>query len=185
MKPYPAYKESGVEWIGAVPEGWEVKRLKWLSKNIVTGRTPPTDIPEYFDGNIDWFTPADFGGNLVLHNASRKISKSAVENLGLELYPKRSVLLVGIGATLGKIGIIEQEAYSNQQINAILFNEQEMTPYFGAYFLDVFRDMIVSSSNAATLAILNQTKTKGLDIFVPPLPEQRASPPTAMKKPRK
>ena len=31
MKPYPAYKDSGIEWIGEIPEGWDVKKLKWLA----------------------------------------------------------------------------------------------------------------------------------------------------------
>lgn len=39
VKPYPKYKGSGIQWIGEIPEGWEVKRIKSFSR-ILTGPTP-------------------------------------------------------------------------------------------------------------------------------------------------
>jgi type I restriction enzyme S subunit len=60
MKPYPAYKNSGVEWIGEIPKAWEVKRLKYLDK-CVMGQSPASDdcnetglgIP-FLQGNADF-----------------------------------------------------------------------------------------------------------------------------------
>jgi restriction endonuclease S subunit len=81
------------------------------------------------------------------------------------------VLIIGIGATLGKIGIIRNSASSNQQINAIEFKEI-MTPLFAAYFLCSFESVIKNMSNAATLAILNQNSTKNILLTYPPKEEQ-------------
>lgn len=39
-KPYPAYKDSGVEWLGRVPEHWSIRQLKSLAR-LTTGITPP------------------------------------------------------------------------------------------------------------------------------------------------
>jgi len=151
-----------------------VKKLKFVTKGVITGKTPPSSKPEFYNGNIDWFSPGDFKKEFILSESKRKITKLAIEKAGIKLYPPYSVLLIGIGATLGKIGIIINSASSNQQINAIIFDENNMIPFFGLYFLHSFKDAIVGLSNSATLAILNQTQTKELDIFVPPIEEQTA-----------
>lgn len=58
MRPYPAYKDSGVDWLGAVPEGWEVVPVK-AAFDVIGGTTPKTDIEDYWAGEISWITPAD------------------------------------------------------------------------------------------------------------------------------
>jgi type I restriction enzyme S subunit len=55
---YPAYKPSGVEWLGEVPEHWGVVPLK-REFDVVGGSTPKSDMQEYWDGDIQWITPAD------------------------------------------------------------------------------------------------------------------------------
>ncbi|MBC2694111.1 MAG: hypothetical protein HF982_02295 [Desulfobacteraceae bacterium] len=46
MKPYPKYKDSGVEWIGDVPEGWSISKLKWLSQ-VYSGTNMKNEIGTY------------------------------------------------------------------------------------------------------------------------------------------
>ena len=174
MKEYPKYKPSNIEWIGKIPEHWELKKLKYVAKNVQTGNTPPSENAEYYkDGDIDWFTPADFNDVLVLSDSKRKITDKALNDNVAKIYDSYSVLLVGIGATLGKIGIIEKKSSSNQQINAITF-KINYNGYFGAYYLKSIANTIISLSNASTLAILNQSQTKEIIILVPPLPEQQS-----------
>ena len=173
LNPKAKLKPSGVDWLGDIPEHWEVKRLKFVTKSIQTGKTPPTGVEEYFaNEDYDWFTPGDFDTDLILTNSTRKISQSAVDDEGLKLYESNTILLVSIGATLGKVGIVSKRCFSNQQINAITFNEKVLIPYFGCYFLDSYSQIILMQSVAATLAILNQEKTKDLLITVPPIKEQ-------------
>lgn len=166
------FKTTGIPWLGDIPEHWEVKKLKYITENVQTGNTPPSTNPEYFfEGDIDWFTPGDFNDSLILKNANRKISELALKDRVVKLYKPSTVLLIGIGATLGKVGIIENEASSNQQINAITF-DKDINPYFGLYFLYSISATIVSLSNAATLAILNQSQTKDIPFLTPSLKEQ-------------
>lgn len=168
-------KPSNIDWLGDVPEHWEVKKLKNVTTSIQTGKTPPTNNEEYFlNDDYNWFTPGDFGNSIMLSNSTRKISQLAVEGEGLKLFEKHTVLLVAIGATLGKIGIVTDVCFANQQINSITFNQSEIFQLFGAFFLESKTDMIKKQSVASTLAILNQEKTKELLITVPPLEEQTA-----------
>ena len=59
-QPYPAYKPSGVPWLGDVPAHWEVRRLRSVA-DVINGATPSTNVPDYWDGHILWVTPDDLG----------------------------------------------------------------------------------------------------------------------------
>ena len=172
LEPNVKMKDSGIEWIGEIPEHWEVKRLKFITQSISTGSTPPTSEPKYYrEGALNWFSPSDFKENLLLETSKRKINGHSVDEKKVTLYDKNTVLLVGIGATLGKVGIINEPSTCNQQINAISFNIV-FNPYFGLYYLHTIRDAIISFSNFSTLPILNQTQTKDIYITCPPRTEQ-------------
>lgn len=171
LNPNAAMKDSGVEWLGEIPEHWEVVKLKYLIERVETGKTPSTTRDDFFDeGTINWFGPGDFT-SLKLNESIRKITKLAVTENCINLYPANSILLIGIGATLGKVAITENECFSNQQINAIIFNNK-IEPFFGLYYLDSIKEIIRNESNSSTMAILNQSKTKDLLLLLPPLEEQ-------------
>ncbi len=172
INPDVKLKDSGIDWLGKIPEHWEVKKLKYLTKGVITGKTPPSSNLSYYNGDIDWFAPGDFNNRLVLKNSKRKITEQAITEAGMKIYPPNSVLLVGIGATLGKLGITINSATSNQQINAIIFDEKKVNPFYGLYFLVSFKNAIIRLANSATLAIFNQTQTKAFEVFVPEKEEQ-------------
>ena len=166
-------KPSGIEWLGDIPVHWEVLPLRRITSRVATGRTPPSTTTDYFtDGNLNWFTPSDFSTAIELHNSARKVTLEAIEDGVCTLFPERSVFLVGIGATLGKVAVSTTTGSANQQINAIL-PDRDNDPYFMAYFLHGYRIEVRVTSNGNTLGILNQDGTKSLLMPVPPLSEQR------------
>lgn len=174
LNPNVNFKDSGIEWIGEIPEHWKVKKLKFVAKNIFTGSTPPTENEAYFeDGRFDWFTPADFTENIILYNSKRKITDLALSQSKIKTYPPNSILFVGIGATLGKVGVNIKECASNQQINAIIIDDKN-TSFFIAFFLKNNIESIRILANTATLPILNQTQTNEITVPYPPLTEQQA-----------
>jgi type I restriction enzyme, S subunit len=167
------YKDSGIEWIGEIPEHWVFSKLRFVTLSVQTGSTPSTEKDEYFEGgDFNWYTPADFSTeSILLESSKRKITKYAVDQGTVRLFPKHSVLMVGIGATLGKIGITNSFCSSNQQINSIQFNSK-VIPLFGAYYLFSNNINIVGLANFATLPILNQSQTKEIPIIIPLIKEQ-------------
>ncbi len=172
INPHATLQPSGIDWLGEIPEHWEVKKLKYVANKVQTGSTPPSSREEYFESEVDWFTPSDFSDNMRLSNSKRKISQLAIKDEVTKLFPSNSVLLVGIGATLGKVGYIEDPASSNQQINAITMDSLEKAKFY-SYFLYVNQPNIVALANAATLAILNQAQTKDIPVIVSPAEEQK------------
>ena len=166
-------RPSGMEWLGDIPVHWEVLPLRRITSRVATGRTPPSTTTDYFtDGNLNWFTPGDFSTAIELHNSARKVTLEAIENGVCTLFPERTVFLVGIGATLGKVAVSTTTGSANQQINAIL-PDRDNDPYFMAYFLYGYRTEVRVTSNGNTLGILNQDGTKSLLMPVPPLSEQK------------
>lgn len=172
LNPNAEMKDSGVVWLGDVPYNWEVKKIRYLIDKIYTGSTPPTANTEYYDeGDWNWFNPADFKKSLFLSDSKKKLNSLAIIENKVDLIPKNSVLIIGIGATLGKVGLAQVDCSTNQQINSLIINK-ENSPKFITYALSVQREIMSLISNSATLAIMNQEKTKSIILAVPPLAEQ-------------
>lgn len=172
FKSYEKYKYSGVEWIGEIPHRWKVLKLKYLSKNIQTGTTPSTRYEEYFDGDINWFTPGDFSESKSLFESGRKVSELAVIDNEVKILPKGTVLLVGIGATLGKVAVLENDSSFNQQITGIETKEVYNSSYL-YYWLWINKDTIYQIANFTTLPIINNQFIKEFYCIVPSLEEQK------------
>lgn len=173
LNPNAPMRDSGTEWLGMIPGHWGINELKRYVDFVQTGTTPSTEKREYFENpTFNWFTPSDFcDNNIYLEESKRKVSEIAVNDQACRVFPENTVLLIGIGATLGKVGISKNKCSANQQINAIIFNH-DINPVFGAYYLSSIKEIIVSMANAATLAILNQSNTKEIHITCPPIEEQ-------------
>jgi len=171
LNPAALMKDSGIDWLGEIPAHWEVLPLRRIADRVVTGRTPPTADGGFFaDGVVPWFTPGDFDG-LFLGDAEKSLTLDAFIEGHAVRFPANSVLLVGIGATLGKVAIAPMTCSSNQQINAIMV-KADAAPIFLAYFLHTFRAEVRISASGNTLPILNQDKTKAIMVARPPLAEQ-------------
>lgn len=170
INPDAPLKDSGVEWIGQVPEHWEVMMLKRCA-TIKTGCTPPTKELKYYENeDIDWFTPGDIGDDNV-SEAEKKISNIAKKDGVCRIFPSHIVYFVGIGATIGKVSYCDIEASANQQINAIIPNHRGDYRFL-TYCLKSQKEEIFLTANTVTLPIINQERTGSLLIPVPPLSEQ-------------
>lgn len=172
MKRYETYKDSGIQWVGEIPSHWDTNKLKYFA-DISTGTTPSTANEEYWnEATENWYTPADFNeGDIHLNGSSRKVAAMAFEKSACKVFKKNVVLVVGIGATLGKIGFSRVECSANQQINAIEFYDN-VYPLFGAYYLSSLKEVMKSLASAATLAIMNQSVTGSIPFVCPTLAEQ-------------
>ena len=172
LDPNVEMKDSGVEWIGKVPSNWEVAPIKRYS-NIHTGNTPSTKEERYYDSeDINWFTPGDFYKD-SLNESSKKISEISKKENACRIFPAKSVYMIGIGGTIGKIAICEEEASANQQINIIVPNANTDYKYL-AYCMRCQKTEIILSANVVTLPIINQDKTGYLFMPHPKMCEQKS-----------
>lgn len=172
LNPNVEMKDSGVEWIGEVPKHWEVAPIKRYV-NIFTGNTPSTQEERYYNSeDINWFTPGDFYKD-SLNESNKKISEISRKENACRIFPPKSVYMIGIGGTIGKIAICEEEASANQQINIIVPNTNTEYKYL-AYCMRCQKEEIILSANVVTLPIINQDKTGYLSMPHPQKGEQNS-----------
>ena len=171
LNPDAPMRDSGIEWIGEIPEHWEVKRLKNIFK-LKTGTTPDGfDIVNEDSEIIPWFTPSDISDDCCeLHQSERKLYKSEVGEI--ELFPKGSLMFVGIGASAGKLGYSHILGYSNQQITALIPDNCNGKYYY--YFLIADRKRLRDNAFFTTLPIINNGYLSQNKIVYPPIAEQQA-----------
>lgn len=85
-------RDSGVAWIGKIPDDWEVKRTKYLF-TLESGATPKSENDAYFDGDIPWITPADYKTNDVyVSQGRRNISELGLNSCSAKLIPSGSII---------------------------------------------------------------------------------------------
>lgn len=171
LNPDAPMKDSGVEWLGQVPEHWEVVAVRNVTKFVSTGSTPKREESFTETEEVNWFTPGDFLSHFILTDSEKYISRDSVIKGDAKLYPANSVVIIGIGATLGKVAVINKEFSCNQQINVVVPNEK-IESHFLAYSLLAQKEQMQLSSNSSTIGIMNQDKTKSLKILAPPISEQ-------------
>ncbi len=171
LDPNAKMKHSGVEWIGEIPEGWEVKRLKYIMDKIKTGTTPPTSIQAYFDGGVNWYNPKDLNHEILI-DSEKTISQKAIDRNEIKLFEKDSILIVGIGATTGKTAYMSDYGAFNQQITG--FHSKKHLNYYYFFLLKSLSTVMLNVASYTTLPILNNEFFKSFWLVVPPLDEQTA-----------
>jgi len=154
---------------------FKVENIGKYITTISTGTTPPTNKQEYFNnGNINFYTPSDIGHLMYLTKAERKITELAIKDKKARVFQKGTLLFVGIGSTVGKIGIIADEyATSNQQITGFMVNQQFLLKEYVYYYFDCFKQITTKEQTKATLPIVNQNKILNIPIPLPPIAKQQ------------
>ncbi len=165
-------KDSGVDWIGQIPEGWEIGRLKDFVK-FQTGTTPPQSVGVNQDeSGVPWFKPGDFSDNSIdLLSSENHITHEVVMQYNLSVYPKKTILLVGI-ASIGKVGYSAQPSYSNQQITA-LRTIGEIYPRYLAYLIFSSGRFIKETALYTVVPIINNQYLATMRLVLPSENEQK------------
>jgi type I restriction enzyme S subunit len=175
LDPNAPMRDSGVEWLGEIPAHWEALSLKRRTKRIQTGSTPPTSESHYYeDGSVAWYGPGSFSDDLPLHQPIRLITENAICDGVARKFESGSVVIVTIGATIGKVAYMEESGSFNQQITGITFDLERVFPRFAAYRLKSLEPALRGIAPNTTLPILDQEEVGYLPFVVPPQCEQRS-----------
>jgi type I restriction enzyme S subunit len=150
---------------------WKKNELGNILKSIKTGSTPSTSSPEFFDGSISWFTPADIGETKFLEKSSRTISELGLSKGKAKLFPKNSLLVTCIG-NIGRVGILNQPASSNQQITSLNF-KSDIDINFAYYWFLFNQKNIEQLANQAVVPILNNERLQTIEVSYPLVEQQK------------
>ena len=119
LDPTVPMKESGVEWLGEVPEHWKVGFLGYYSR-IDTGATPDRSNPGYWNGDIPWVKTGEVNYELIT-STEENITTDGVKNSAARVAPAGTLLMAmyGQGVTRGRVAILGIDAAYNQACAAI------------------------------------------------------------------
>ncbi|HEH4983480.1 TPA: restriction endonuclease subunit S [Campylobacter coli] len=153
-----------------LPQGWEWKSLGEIGE-IITGTTPSKNNPNFYGNEYPLFKPSDLNGDMIIKYASDNLSKLGFDNA--RNLPKDTILVVCIGASIGKVGLSGVNGSCNQQINAIIPNSAFTSKYlFFVCLSNYFQTILKKNASQTTLPIINKTEFSKLQIPLPPLKEQ-------------
>lgn len=162
-------KDSGIEWIGEIPEGWEVAPLKRFA-SIQTGNTPTktSDSNYYASTGIPWIKPDNLGYSHSISKTSEYLTSEGA--LCARIMPPNTVYVCCIGS-LGKVGYSSISCACNQQINALIFNDLMFWKY--GYYLTIAQEsQYLLFGNGNFLQIINSTSQGNIACVLPPLENQ-------------
>ena len=153
-------------------KGWQTKTLGETC-DVVNGGTPKTGVPEYWDGQHRWITPAEMGKRLspYVSETERMISDLGLRNSSAQMLPPHSVILSS-RAPIGHLVINTELMATNQGCKGLMPRSQ-LQYKFLYYYLSSIVDLLNSLGTGATFKELSGGKLKEVEIPVPPLAEQQ------------
>ena len=109
-------------------DAWEQRKLGEIA-DIVGGGTPSTNNPSYWDGDIDWYAPAEIADQIYANSSQRKITSLGYENSSTKMLPVGTVLFTS-RAGIGKTAILTRKGCTNQGFQSIIPHRDELDSYF-------------------------------------------------------
>lgn len=167
LDPTAPMKDSGVEWIGMIPENWEVGKIKYYF-NIINGATPSSSNEDYWDGEIRWITPADMPNEGFIEKGKRNISQNGYTSCGTTIVPKGSII-ISSRAPIGKINLSTKELCTNQGCKSLVRNTDNRFSY---YYLISHKNILELLGRGTTFIELSTFDLENFIYLDPPLPEQ-------------
>ncbi len=149
-----------------IPEGWNVKPLGKIESNIVTGKTPITTNLEFYKGEVPFITIGDIRGNMHVVNTENTLSKEGANSQTNKYIPKGSLCVTCI-ASPGLIGFATKNSQTNQQINSIIFHNDENKNYLYFALNDYFK-FSKGAKTGNTFANMNKGDFESINLIYPP-----------------
>jgi len=179
MQAYERYKDSGIEWLGEIPEHWKVKRIREIA--TLFGRIGfrgynQSDLVDEGEGCIT-ISPSNIIEDSMFFEKNSYLSWTKYFESPEIMIFENDILIVKTGSTVGKVGIVKgltERATINPQL-LVLKNIRADNNYIYRYlYTGLFYDFIKSNAIGSTIPTISETKIGNLPVIFPPLPEQQA-----------
>ena len=147
----------------------ETGPLRRFVSAVKTGTTPPAhELGELAGEEVSWYSPGDVGSSLHMLTPARTLSSRALSEGWTPKFPADSTLIVGIGATAGRVGHNVSTSTGNQQITCITPTTR-ILPRFLSWQLWARAGELREIAPYTTLPIINNDFLRSISIVVPPL----------------
>lgn len=169
------HKEFKDAEIGRIPKDWEVVRLEKVSKDFISGGTPSTKEPKFWNGNIPWIRSVHITRYFIDHSSVEQyITEEGLEHSAANIVPRNN-LIVATRVGVGKSAVNLIDVAINQDLTGIVLDKSKVNPEFIAWYLHSSRviQLFESFSRGTTIKGITQFNLRNLRIALPSLPEQQ------------
>jgi type I restriction enzyme S subunit len=149
-------------------DNWSVISLGEAGE-FIGGGTPSTSNNEFWNGNINWFTPTEIKSDYV-ENSLRKISSKGLLKSSAKLLPKGTILLT-TRATIGDVAISTKECSTNQGFQSLITNYNNNN-YFYFNWFKKNKHLLMEKANGSTFPEISKSALESIKLAVPLLEEQ-------------
>lgn len=150
---------------------WEQRKLGDISE-IVGGGTPSTNIDEYWNGDINWYSPAEIGEQIIVNTSQRKITKLGLEKSSAKMLPKGTVLFTS-RAGIGNTAILGDTACTNQGFQSIVPDKEQLDSYFIFSRSKELKDYGERVGAGSTFVEVSGKQMSEMELLIPDLDEQK------------
>ncbi|EOS8064225.1 restriction endonuclease subunit S [Enterococcus faecium] len=152
-------------------EAWEQRKLSDVA-SIVGGGTPSTSNPEYWDGDIDWYAPAEIGDQIYVNKSLKTITELGQQKSSAKILPIGTVLFTS-RAGIGNTAILAKEGTTNQGFQSIVPHENKLDSYFIFSRTHELKRYGEVTGAGSTFAEVSGKQMAKMPILIPYIDEQR------------
>jgi type I restriction enzyme S subunit len=154
-------------------DAWEQRKLGEIAE-VVGGGTPSTGNPEYWDGNIDWYAPAEIADQIYVKSSLRRITEQGYNNSSAKMLPAGTVLFTS-RAGIGKTAILERKGCTNQGFQSIVPHKGELDSYFIFSRTEELKRYGETTGAGSTFVEVSGKQMANMELMMPPKIEEQMS----------
>ncbi len=156
---------ENIKFEKGIPEGWKIRKVGDLGE-IVTGKTPSTQVPEYYGSEIMFIKTSDMNGNMFTSSTEIYLSEEGSNSQSNKLIPRNSIMVSCIG-TGGVVSINIEPAHTNQQINSIILKDLKTREWAYLTLKSMKQTIELFGATGATMTNLSKGKFERLKLLYP------------------
>lgn len=172
LNPDVPMRDSGIDWIGEVPEHWGKDKIIRIFNLIGSGTTPSSSDNEAYEGNLNWIQSGDINGGDLFESKNKISEKTLAKYSALTMYDAPFIIIAMYGASVGNISISHINGCVNQACCVMSKTKQEFKYLF--YAIKSAKDYLIYKAVGGGQPNISQSTLKQLWLPVPPLSEQQS-----------
>lgn len=151
-------------------DDWEKCKIGDIGE-IVSGGTPDTNNPNYWDGDINWYAPAEIVDQIYVSKSERKITELGLQKSSAKMLPANRTILFTSRAGIGKTAILQHSACTNQGFQSLVL-KNEIEPYFVYSMSNQLKEKAEAVASGSTFLEISGKMLANLNLMMPNRDEQ-------------
>ena len=164
-------KKPAIRFAGFT-DAWEQRKLGEMA-DIIGGGTPSTGVSKYWDGDIDWYAPAEIADQIFVNSSQRKITAAGFDHSSAKMLPEGTVLFTS-RAGIGKTAILQRKGCTNQGFQSIIPHKDVLDSYFIFSRTEELKEYGETIGAGSTFVEVSGKQMAEMELMMPPtMDEQR------------